>query len=128
MRQVIQQGCRGLGAAVGCRRGPPPGLFEQPQFSGRGQDGGGDFLARYLSERVEIAQRFNFVPEKLQADRPGTGGRIDVEDAAPQGDLAFVGHLHFRFVALVLEPFHEVQRVSTVVAGQLSCAAGQVRG
>ena len=63
-----------------------------------------------------MAQGFQFVAEKLQAHGPGTGQRIDIEDAPAQGDLPFLRYLGFGLVTLLLQPLHQVERVAPVPA------------
>ncbi len=65
-----------------------------------------------------MTKRFQFVTEEFQPHRPGTRRGINVENPAAQGDLAFLGHLRFRFVALFFEPFHEVERVEALAADE----------
>ncbi len=90
--------------------------FQNSQFAGGGQGDGVDFFARDLRERIELAQRFQFVAEKFQPHRPRAGGRPDIEDAAAQGDFAFLRDLRLGFVALFLQPFDQVERIDLVAA------------
>ena len=85
-------------------------LLQKPQFACRGQGDARNFPARNLRERVELAQRFEFVAEKFQARRPWAGQRPDIQDAAAQGDFALLRNLRLGFVALVFKPFNQVER------------------
>ena len=59
---------------------------------------------------IEVTQRFQFIAEKLQAHRPRTRRRINIDDPAPKRDLAFLRHLRFRFVPLFFQPLDQIQR------------------
>ena len=65
-----------------------------------------------------MTQRFQFVAEKFQSHRPRAGRRPDIQNAAAQGDFAFLRHLGFRFVALFFEPFNQIQRIDFIAAVQ----------
>ena len=73
-----------------------------------------DCLSGNLRNGIEMTQRIQLVPEKLQARRPRTRKRENIEDAAPQGDFAFVIDLRLRLVAQVLQPFHQIERVDPI--------------
>ena len=91
-------------------------LFQNSQFTRRRQGDARNFLARNLRERIEMAERFQFVAEKFQPHRPRAGERPDIHDAAAQGDFAFLRNLRFRLVALFFEKFNQVERRDFVAA------------
>ena len=73
-----------------------------------------DLLAGNLRLRIEGAQRLDFITEKLEAYRPRTGQREDVENTAAQRDLPLLADLRLRLVALILEPLDEVQWINAL--------------
>ena len=89
-------------------------LFEDAQLSAGGEGDPIDFISGQLRLRIERPQRLDFVSKKLEAHRPRAGQWKDVEDAAAQGDLPLLANLRLRFVALVLEPFDQVEWVDPV--------------
>ena len=101
------------GRRLGTRLGP-----QQTQLAGRRNHTGIDGLEPGLTLRVEFAQRFQLVTEELQPDRPRPGEGPEIHDAATPGQLALVGDLGLRFVALRFEPFDEIQRVDGVAPTQ----------
>ncbi len=63
-----------------------------------------------------MAQGFEFIAEKFQSRGPGAGERPDIEDAAAQGDFAFLRDLGLRLVTLLFEPFDQVERIDLIAA------------
>ena len=117
--QVIEE--RGEGGA-----GAGAGAFEEAEFAGGRQGDGGDGVAGDLGDGIEVAEGFEFVAEKFQAHGPGTGGRKDIDDAAAQGEFAFLGDLRLGLVALFLEIFDERERVQVFAAGEGAGAALEI--
>ena len=106
---------------------PHPGLstphsLEQAQFPGWRNGHSGDFLPGNLGQRIVLPQRLQLVAKELQSHRPGAGERIDIENAAAQGDLPLLRHLRLRFITLLLEPLDQVQRVYAVAARKRASA------
>src|ERR1035441_4316859 len=105
------------------------GLLQESQLPSRRNRDARNLLPRNLGQRVELPQRFQFVAEELHSHRPGIGERIDVENAAAQGDLPFLSHLRLRLVALVFQPFYQIQRINAVAARESAGAfADRPRG
>jgi len=73
-----------------------------------------------------MPERLEFVAEKFEPHRPGTGERPDVENAAAQGDFALLRDLRFRFIALLFEPFDQVERIDFIAADQRARAVFQI--
>ena len=80
-------------------------------------------LARDLGERIEVAQGFQLVAEKFQADGEAAGQGPEVHNAAAQRNVAFLRDLGFRLVTLRLEPFDQIQRVGVIALAQAAGAA-----
>jgi hypothetical protein len=93
-------------------------LFQNSQLTAGRQDDGNNFFARNLRERIEVAQGFQFVAEKLEPHRPRAGERPNVENAAAQGDFTLLRDLGFRFAALLFEPFDQIEWINFIAAGQ----------
>ena len=121
-REIIEK-TGGSRRGVAVLRG---GLFEQAEFAGGRDDDFGNFLARHLAERIEVAQGFQFVAEKFQADGEAAGEGPQVNNTAAQGNGAFERDLGFWLVALRLEPFDQIQRVGAMALLQAAGAAREV--
>jgi hypothetical protein len=100
--------------------------FEDAQLTARRNRHRFDVLARHLANRIESSHRLDFVAEKFEAHRPGNSEGEDIHDAAAQGDFAAMIHLHFRLIALLLEPLDQVQRIDAVAAPQRARALADV--
>ncbi len=115
VEQGGERGALGFGSLVVAILGES---FQDAEFAGWWKRHLLDCLPRNLADRIEIAKRFQFLAKKLQPHRPWTGQWVKVENTAAQSDLALLRHLGFRFIALVLQPFHEIERVIGVAASQ----------
>src|SRR5882762_5238584 len=93
-------------------------LLENGQFSAGRNRHRRNFVPRKLRQGIEMPQRFQFVAEKLEPDGPGAGERKDIQDSTPQGEVAFLRHLRFRFVTLILKPFDQIERIDPVTASE----------
>ena len=93
-----------------------PHSLEEAQLPGGRNRDRRNLLPRNLGQRIKLPQRLQLVAKELQAHRPGAGERIDIENAAAQGDLPFLGHLRLRFITLLFEPLDQVQRIDAVAA------------
>ena len=96
------------------RRGGGSAFLKPAQFACRRHKDGKNFLAGDLGHRIEKAQGFQFVAEELKAHRPGAGEWIQIENAAAQSQLAFLGYLGLRLVTLLLKPFNQVKRIDLI--------------
>ena len=96
----------------------PHSAFQQSQLAAGREDDRFDFFTRDLREGIEVAQRLQFIPEEFQPHRPRAGERENVHDAAAQGQFALLRDLRLRLIALVFEPFDQVQRRQPVAAPQ----------
>ena len=107
-RQVIEQGSQpsSPGAPLLSERDE---FLEQPNFATRRDGHLRDRLFGNLGDGIERAERFQFVAEKLQADRPRRREGKNIQNAAAQRDVSFLADPRFRLVALLLQPFHEIQ-------------------
>ncbi len=113
-RQVVEQCCQ---PEIFGLRTLDFGL-QNPQFAARWKGDGGDFLTRNLRERIKMAERFEFVTKKFQPHGPRAGDRPHIQNAAAQGNFAFLGDLRFRLVTLFFQPFDQIQRVDFVATLQ----------
>ncbi len=100
--------------------------LQNSQFARRRQRQVGNFTARNLCERIELAQRFQFVAEKFQPHGPRTRRWKNVHDAAAQRDLALLRDLRLRLVALRFEPFDQIERRDFVAARKGARAVFQI--
>ena len=100
-------------------------LFQKSQLTAGRQGDAQDFFARNLRERIEMAQGFQFVTKKFEPHRPRAGKRPDIEDAAAQGDFAFLRDLGFRFAAVLFQPFDQVERIDFIAAGERARVVAQ---
>src|SRR5581483_7461240 len=67
----------------------PHSLKDSQLAAGRECDGI-DLLAGNLRERIEMTQRLEFIAKKFQPHRPGTGHRINIQNAAAQREFALL--------------------------------------
>ena len=80
---------------------------QQPGFvAGRNRDAR-HFISGQLGKRVEFPNRVDFVPEKLQPERPGISHRKYVHDASALSHFPFLSHLSFRFIGHGLQPLDQ---------------------
>ena len=84
------------------------------------------WLARDLREGIEVAQGLQFVAEEFEADGEAAGQGPEVNNAAAQGDVAFLRDLGFRLIALRFEPFDQIQRAGVIALLQPAGAAARV--
>ncbi len=108
VREMFQQCAGHVGNALLNR------LTQQPELAA-GREG--DFLDPFpgdLGDRIEVPQRVQVIPEELEPHRPGMGQRENVQNAAAQRELPLLIDLRFGFVSLVLEPFHQIQRIDSI--------------
>ncbi len=100
--------------------------FQDSNFAGGGDGYFGNGFARNLGERVDLAERFQFIAKKFQAHRPRAGRRKQIHDAAAQGDFTFLRDLRFRFVPLLFQPFNQIERRNFIAALQMTGAIYQI--
>ena len=80
-----------------------------------------------LGEGGEPAQRLHLVAEQLDAHRALLGGRVDVEDAAADGELPALDDLFLPFVAARDQPLERLVEVEVLPDGDREAVWAQVR-
>ena len=58
-----------------------------------------------------MANGLNLIAKELEANWPGTGQWVNIENAAAQSEFTLLGDLRFGFVPLIFQPFNEVEGV-----------------
>ena len=84
---------------------------QQTQLARRRNHTRFDGIESGLAMGIEFPQRFELIPKELKSDGPWPMEGPQIHDATTPRQLALVGHLGLRFVALRLEPFDEVERI-----------------